>query len=74
MQASIDIKLEHRARRVDFDTVAGFLIESFGHLPGVGDHIVVQNWRFEVVDLDGRRVDKVLASRPPVTTRGTTAS
>jgi putative hemolysin len=47
-----------------YDTVAGFLIDAFGRLPEVGDHIRVQNWRFEIMDLDGRRIDKVLASRP----------
>ncbi len=57
-----------------YDTAAGFLIEAFGHLPAVGDHILLQNWRFEVVDLDGRRIDKVLASRPLVTTRGKKAA
>lgn len=58
----------------NYDTAAGFLIEAFGHLPAVGDHILLQNWRFEVVDLDGRRVDKVLASRPLITTRGKKAA
>jgi putative hemolysin len=58
----------------NYDTVAGFLIEAFGRLPAVGDHITVQNWKFEVVDLDGRRIDKVLACRPPVTTRGKKAA
>lgn len=54
----------------NYDTVAGFLIEAFGRLPAIADHITIQNWRFEVVDLDGRRIDKILASRPVVTTRG----
>jgi len=58
----------------NYDTAAGFLIEAFGRLPSVGDHISVQNWKFEIMDLDGRRIDKVLASRPPVTTRGKKAS
>lgn len=52
-----------------YDTAAGFLIDAFGRLPEVGDHIIVHNWRFEVVDLDGRRIDKILASRPVVTSR-----
>ena len=56
-----------------YDTVAGYLIESFGRLPAVGDHIVVHNWRFEIMDLDGRRIDKVLASKPVVTKRGRAA-
>lgn len=46
-----------------YDTVAGFLLDAFQHIPGVGEIIIVGNWRFEVVDLDGRRIDKVIASR-----------
>ena len=34
-----------------------------------GEHVEVSGWRFEVVDLDGRRVDKVLASRLPLSRR-----
>ena len=41
----------------------GFLLQEFGALPGVGDKIEAGGWRFEIVDLDGRRIDKVLASR-----------
>ncbi len=43
--------------------MAGLVIDAFKHLPSLGQAIKVGNWRFEVVDLDGRRVDKVLASR-----------
>jgi putative hemolysin len=32
------------------------------HMPRTGEHIDINGWRFEVVDLDGRRIDKVLAS------------
>ena len=46
-----------------YQTVAGFLLSHFGRIPDVGDHIAVDGWRFEVVDLDGRRIDKVLAAR-----------
>lgn len=46
-----------------YETVAGLVIDAFKHLPSLGQAIKVGNWRFEVVDLDGRRVDKVLASR-----------
>ncbi|MEN9688585.1 MAG: hypothetical protein RI998_582, partial [Pseudomonadota bacterium] len=34
-------------------------------VPKEGESVQVQGWRFEVVDLDGRRIDKVLASRLP---------
>jgi len=45
-------------------TLAGFLLDRFGRLPTAGDHVVWRGWRFEVVDMDGRRIDKVLAVPP----------
>jgi putative hemolysin len=45
-----------------YQTVAGFLLSQFGRIPDVGDRIEVEGWRFEIVDLDGRRIDKVLAA------------
>jgi putative hemolysin len=41
--------------------VAGLLLSVSGHLPPVGERIECGDWTFEVVDLDGRRIDKVLA-------------
>jgi putative hemolysin len=52
-----------------YHTVAGFVLERFGTLPAVGDSFDHHGWRFEVVDLDGRRVDKVLAKKLPATRR-----
>jgi putative hemolysin len=46
-----------------YQTFAGFLLQEFGAIPAVGDKIVAGGWRFEIVDLDGRRIDKVLATR-----------
>ncbi|MEQ1710699.1 MAG: hemolysin family protein [Hyphomicrobium sp.] len=46
-----------------YETVAGFVLAHLQHLPATGEHIITGGWRFEVVDLDGRRIDKVLASR-----------
>ncbi len=43
-----------------FDTVAGFILQQLGHVPEPGEAFVYRNARFEVVDRDGRRVDKVL--------------
>ena len=45
----------------DFTTLAGFLIFELGRIPGVGDSVEAQGWRLEVVDMAGRRVDKILA-------------
>lgn len=49
----------------DYETLAGFVLAHLHHLPGVGETVDVQGWRFEVVDLDGRRIDKVLAMKLP---------
>ncbi|MFC3675384.1 hemolysin family protein [Ferrovibrio xuzhouensis] len=46
-------------------TLAGFLLDRFGRLPETGDSIDWNGWRFEVLDMDGRRIDKILAVPPP---------
>ncbi len=46
-----------------YETAAGFIITQMGRLPKAGDAMEAEGWRFEVVDMDGRRVDKVLAER-----------
>lgn len=50
-------------RERDYQTVAGLVIDALTHLPETGESVEALGWRFEVVDLDGRRVDKILASR-----------
>jgi putative hemolysin len=52
-----------RLGETNVHTAAGFVIQGFGRLPNVGESFETQGWRFEVLDLDGRRVDKVLATR-----------
>lgn len=47
----------------DYATVAGFALALLRHLPGEGESFVEQGWRFEIVDLDGRRIDKLLVDR-----------
>ena len=44
----------------DYATVAGFALAVLRRLPREGDHFVVQGWRFEIVDMDGRKIDKLL--------------
>jgi magnesium and cobalt exporter, CNNM family len=44
----------------DYHTVAGMLIDAFGHIPAVGEILEWRGLRFEIVDLDGARIDKVL--------------
>ena len=47
----------------EFETVAGYVLAELGHLPAAGEAFERGEWRFEVVDLDGRRIDKLLVSR-----------
>ena len=47
----------------DYQTVAGFVLSGLRHLPTTGESVELFGWRFEVVDMDGRRIDKVSASR-----------
>ncbi|HSF47344.1 MAG TPA: TerC family protein [Burkholderiales bacterium] len=49
----------------DFNTVAGFVLSLFGRIPAVGERIDWRDWSFEVADMDGWRVEKVLARRVP---------
>ena len=46
-----------------YHTVSGMVMLLLGRLPRTGDHVDWENWRFEVVDMDEKRIDKVLASR-----------
>ncbi|MBN9428647.1 MAG: HlyC/CorC family transporter [Burkholderiales bacterium] len=55
---------EERAR---YQALSGMLMLMLGRMPQTGDTVVWENWRFEVVDMDGKRVDKVLASPVPIT-------
>lgn len=48
-----------------YHTLAGFVMARLGHVPRTADAFEWQNVRFEVVDMDGRRVDKVMISRAP---------
>ena len=57
-----DLPQEDRGR---YNTLAGMIMLLLGRLPDVTDSVEWEGWRFEVVDLDGRRIDKVLASLSP---------
>lgn len=48
----------------DFSTVAGFALSVLKHLPETGERFSYHGWRFEVVDMDGRKIDKLIASPP----------
>ena len=47
----------------DFHTIAGMVVAYFGRIPEVGEQFRWSNWRIEVVDRDGPRIDKLLVAR-----------
>ena len=49
----------------EYTTVAGLVLHHMGRLPVVGNAVEFGGYRFEVVDLDGRRIDKILVAKLP---------
>lgn len=45
----------------NYQTLNGLIMLLMGRMPATGDKVVIQNWQLEIVDMDGRRIDKVLA-------------
>ncbi len=62
-KARLDIEELPGESRGRYNTVAGLLMAVTGRLPVTGEKIDCAGWCFEIVDLDGRRIDKVLVSR-----------
>jgi putative hemolysin len=59
MSEMTDLQGFHELPLGDFVTLAGFMLAQFGHVPKAGDQFTWDRWRFRVVEMDGRRVDKV---------------
>src|SRR3546814_14405854 len=45
----------------DYETTAGFALAQLRHLPETGESFQYGSWRFDIVDMDGRKIDKLLA-------------
>jgi putative hemolysin len=56
MAAALDITLDDDR---DYATAAGHVLHILRHLPEEGEAFTDQGWRFEVVDMDGRKIDKL---------------
>ncbi|MBK6008002.1 HlyC/CorC family transporter [Ramlibacter ginsenosidimutans] len=65
LKARLEIRELPEEDKGRYNTLAGLLMAVSGHLPEVGERIDCGEWVFEVVDLDGRRIDKVLAQPVP---------
>ncbi|MEW6220726.1 MAG: hemolysin family protein [Thermodesulfobacteriota bacterium] len=61
----LDLKETPEEDKGRYHTLSGMMMWLLGRLPRTGDVTEWEQWRLEVVDLDGRRLDKVLASRVP---------
>lgn len=48
-----------------YQTVAGFVLATTQQMPQLGESFIHRGWRFEIIDLDGQRIDKVLATPAP---------
>ena len=63
LKARLDIRELPEEDRGRYNTVAGLLMSVSGHLPVTGEQIECAGWVFEIVDLDGKRIDKVLVTQ-----------
>ena len=58
-------KINDLPHEKEYETLSGFMMVSLGRVPQPTDHFEWNNLSFEVVDMDGRRVDKVLVKSLP---------
>ena len=63
LKARLDIRDLPEEDRGRYNTLAGLLMAESGHLPAEAERIACAGWIFEVLDLDGKRIDKVLAQK-----------
>jgi putative hemolysin len=71
LKARLDIRELPDEDRGRYNTLAGLMLSVSGHLPATGEQIRCAGWIFEVVDLDGRRIDKLLARSDPQSNEST---
>lgn len=64
----LDLKAVPDEEKGLYNTLSGMMMWLIGKIPSTGDVTEWQGWRLEVIDLDGNRIDKVLATRLPVPT------
>jgi putative hemolysin len=62
-EVKLALGFESLPEETTYQTLAGFILAQLGRVPEEGQSVVYGGWRFEVVDMDGRRIDKVLLRR-----------
>jgi len=58
----LDLRAVVEEERGRYHTLAGMLMQLLGRVPVETDHVEWEKWRFEIIDMDGQRIDKVLAT------------
>jgi putative hemolysin len=66
LKDTLDLRTLPDEERERYQALSGMLMLMLGRMPQTGDAVTWTNWRFEVIDMDGKRVDKVLATRIPL--------
>ncbi|MEY2864129.1 MAG: hypothetical protein RLY58_1836 [Pseudomonadota bacterium] len=61
----LGLKVLPEQERGTYNTLSGLLMLQLGRIPQTTDVVKWEGWRFEIVDMDGKRIDKVLVSRMP---------
>lgn len=62
-EVELALELDHIDNEGDFETIAGFMVQELRKNPAEGDVLERFGYRFEVIDMDGRRIDKILLQR-----------
>ena len=62
LKERLGLKELPREEKAEYQTVGGMVMDTLGRVPAEGDRFAWEGYSFEVLDMDGRRVDKVLAS------------
>ncbi len=62
MKDRLELKTVPEEDKGRYHTVSGMIMLLLGRVPATSNHVDWDGWRFEVVDMDGKRIDKVLAS------------
>lgn len=49
--------------KIDYSTVAGFVFNQIGKIPQVGDNFIYMDYKIEIVDIDGKKIDKIIITK-----------
>ncbi len=61
LKARLELKQLPGEEKGLFNTLGGFIFAELGYLPKVGDILISDGWQFEIISLEGKRIDKVIA-------------